>query len=75
MALQQHTAHLIKKYKQLSTNYEQLRQMVIDMISQMSGTCAPLFLAVWSQEQPASLFCSLSVGIVLVKFLFEHINL
>jgi len=44
VALQQHTAYRTKKYEQLSTNYEQLRQMVMDMRSQMGGTCAPFFL-------------------------------
>jgi hypothetical protein len=43
MALQQHTAHLTKKYNRLSANYEQLRQMLMDLRSQMGGTCAPLF--------------------------------
>jgi hypothetical protein len=43
VALQQHTAHRTKKYEQLSTNYEQLRQMIMDMRSQMGGTWAPFF--------------------------------
>jgi hypothetical protein len=38
MVLQQHMTHLTKKYEQLSADYEQLRQMVMDMRSQMSGT-------------------------------------
>jgi hypothetical protein len=45
VALQQHTAHLTEKYEQLSADYEQLRQMIMDMRSQMGGTCTPLF---WS---------------------------
>jgi len=43
MALKQHTAHLTKKYEQLSANYEQLRQMVMNITSQSRDTCAPLF--------------------------------
>ena len=43
VALQQHTAHLTEKYEQLSVNYEQLRQMVMNMASQSGDTCAPLF--------------------------------
>jgi hypothetical protein len=43
MALQQQMTHLTKKYKQLSVDYEQLRQMVMDTRSQLGGTCAPLF--------------------------------
>jgi hypothetical protein len=34
-----------QKYEQLSADYEQLRQMVMDMRSQMGGTCA---LSFWS---------------------------
>ena len=45
MALQQHTTHLTKKYEQLLEDYEQLRQMIMDIRSQMGGTCAPPF---WS---------------------------
>jgi protein subunit release factor A len=45
VALQQHTAHLTKKYEQLLEDYEQLRQMIMDIRSQMGGTCAPPF---WS---------------------------
>jgi hypothetical protein len=33
VALQQHTTHLIEKCKQLFADYEQLRQMIIDMKS------------------------------------------
>jgi len=39
-ALQQHMTHLTEKYEWLSVDYEQLRQMVMDMRSQMGGTCA-----------------------------------
>ena len=45
VALQQHTAHLIEKYKQLSTNYEQLRKMLMKITSQMDDTCVPSFLS------------------------------
>jgi hypothetical protein len=38
--LQQHMTHLTEKYEWLSVDYEQLRQMVMDMRSQMGGTCA-----------------------------------
>jgi hypothetical protein len=44
MALQQHTTHLTKKFKQFSVNYEKLRQVVMDMRSQMGGKCPLLFL-------------------------------
>jgi hypothetical protein len=43
VALQQHMAHLIEKYEQLLVDYEQLCQMIMDMRSQMGGTCAPHF--------------------------------
>jgi len=42
-ALQEHTAHLTEKYEQLSVNYEELCRLVMDMRSQMGGTCAPSF--------------------------------
>jgi molecular chaperone GrpE (heat shock protein) len=45
VALQEHTTHLTEKYKRISADYEELRQMIMDMRSQMSGTCVPLFLA------------------------------
>jgi len=48
VALKQHTAQLTKKYDylsagctQLSANYEQLRQMVMNMALQSGDTCAP----------------------------------
>jgi hypothetical protein len=44
VALQQHTTHLIEKYKQLSANYEQLRKMFMKITSQMDDTCVPFFL-------------------------------
>jgi hypothetical protein len=34
---------LKQQYRQLSVNYKQLCQLVMDMRSQMSSTCAPLF--------------------------------
>jgi len=43
VALQQHTTHLTEKYERLSTDYEQLHQMVMEMRSHMGGTCAPPF--------------------------------
>jgi hypothetical protein len=43
MALKQHTTHLTKKYEQLSVNYEQFRQMVMNMTSQSGDTYAPPF--------------------------------
>jgi len=43
VALQQHMIHLTEKYEQLSANYEQLCRMVIDIKSQMGGTCVPFF--------------------------------
>ena len=55
MALKQHTTHLTEKYNQLSADYEQLIQMVLDMRSQMIDTRSPLF---WSydpkNDQPPS---------------------
>jgi len=44
VALKQHTADLTQQYKQLSADYEQLRQIIIDIRSQMDGMCAPPFL-------------------------------
>jgi len=41
--VQEYTTHLNEKYKQLSTEYEELRRMVMDIGSQMGGTCAPPF--------------------------------
>ena len=41
--MQEHTTLLNEKYKQLSVEYEELRQMVIDIKSQMGGTCASHF--------------------------------
>jgi hypothetical protein len=43
VALQQHTTCLTEKYEQLSADYEQRCQMVIDIRSQMSGTYASPF--------------------------------
>jgi len=42
VALKQQTTHLTEQYQQLSADYEQFHQMVMDMRSQMSGTCVPL---------------------------------
>jgi molecular chaperone GrpE (heat shock protein) len=39
-ALQEHTAHLTEKYERISADYEELRQVVMDMRSQMRSTCA-----------------------------------
>jgi hypothetical protein len=49
---EQHTAHLTEKYKQLSANYEQLRQMVMNMASQSGDTCAPPFWPYNNQPPP-----------------------
>jgi len=35
------TTHLNKKYKRRTMDYEELHQVVIEMRSQMSGTCIP----------------------------------
>ena len=43
VVLQQHTAHLAEKYKQLSAIYEQLHQMIMNMSSHSGDTCAPSF--------------------------------
>jgi hypothetical protein len=42
-ALQQQTIHLTEKYERVSADCEELRWMVIDMRSQMGGTCVPPF--------------------------------
>jgi hypothetical protein len=62
--LQEHTAHLIEKYELLSVNYEELYRMVMDMRSQMGGTCVPSF----SHLVPGttSLLSSSSSAIVLI---------
>jgi hypothetical protein len=52
VALQQHTTQLTEKYEQLSANYEQLRQMVMNMASQSGDTCAPLFWLYNNQPPP-----------------------
>ena len=41
--MQEYTTHLNEKYKRLSTEYEELHRMVMDIRSQMGGTCAPPF--------------------------------
>jgi hypothetical protein len=56
---------LKQQYQQLSSDYEQLRQLVMNTRSQMSGTCA-LFFAIWSRERLASSSSSSSSAIVLV---------
>jgi len=43
MALKQHTTNLTEKYEQLSANYEQLRQMVMNMASKSGDTYPPPF--------------------------------
>jgi hypothetical protein len=35
------TTYLNEKYKRLTMDYEELRQVVMEMRSQMSDTCAP----------------------------------
>jgi hypothetical protein len=35
--------HLNKKHEQLYVNFKELRQIVMDMRSQMSDTCAPSY--------------------------------
>ena len=54
MALKQHTTHLTKKYEQLSVNYEQFRQMVMNMTSQSGDTYAPPFwpYGPWNNQPP-----------------------
>jgi hypothetical protein len=41
--VQEHTTHLNEKYKQFSTDYEELYRMVMDMKSQVGGTCVPSY--------------------------------
>jgi hypothetical protein len=52
MALKQHTANLIEKYEQLSANYEQLRQIVMNMTSQSGDTC-PLPFWPYNNQPPS----------------------
>ena len=54
MALKQHTTHLTKKYEQLSVNYEQFHQMVMNMTSQSGDTYAPPFwpYGPWNNQPP-----------------------
>jgi len=52
MALKQHKANLTEKYEQLSVNYEQLHQMVMNMTSQSGDTCASPFLPYNNQPPP-----------------------
>jgi hypothetical protein len=40
--VQEHTTHLNEKYEWLSADYEELHRMVMDIRSQMGGTCASL---------------------------------
>jgi hypothetical protein len=39
--VQERTTHLNEKYERLSTDYEELRRMVMDIRSHMSGTYTP----------------------------------
>jgi hypothetical protein len=56
VTLKQHTVDLTQQYQQLSTDYEQLRQIVLDMRSQMDGTRAPPFWSYGSgNDQPPPL--------------------
>jgi hypothetical protein len=48
----QHTAHLTEKYKQLSANYEQFRQIVMNITSQSGDTCAHPFWPYNNQPPP-----------------------
>ena len=64
---------LKQQYERLPTNYEQLCQMVMDIISQIGDTCVVIFLAVWSRKQLAS--SSSSSAIVLVFFFWNTLNL
>jgi len=48
----QHTAHLTEKYKQLSANYEQFRQIVMNITSQSGDTCAHPFWLYNNQPPP-----------------------
>jgi hypothetical protein len=55
---------LKQQYQQLSTNYDELLQIVMEIRLKMGDdTCAASFLAVWSREQPAS---SSSFAVILV---------
>jgi len=54
MALKQHKANLTEKYEQLSVNYKQLHQMVLNITSQSGDTCAPLFLDVQQSTSSSS---------------------
>ena len=39
--VQDQITHLNDKYKRLTTDYEELRRLVMEMRSQMGGLCAP----------------------------------
>jgi hypothetical protein len=59
VALQKYTAQLTQKYDHLSTgytqlsvNYEQLRQMVMNMASHSGDTCAPPFFWSFNNQPP-----------------------
>jgi hypothetical protein len=74
VALQQHTTHLTQKYEQLLADYEQLRQMIMDIRSQMGGTCAPLF-GCTVPGTTSLLLLLLQRRHCSSLILFEHINL
>jgi hypothetical protein len=63
--VQERTTYLNEKYEWLSADYEELRRMVIDIRSQMSGTYTPP-IGPQSRERPASSSSS-SVAFVLVS--------
>jgi hypothetical protein len=52
MTLKQHTANLTEKYEQLLANYDQLRQIVMNMTSQSGATCPPSFWPYNNQPPP-----------------------
>jgi hypothetical protein len=39
--VQDQITHLNDKYKRLTTDYEELRRLIMEMRSQMGGLCAP----------------------------------
>jgi hypothetical protein len=85
VTLQQHTSHLTEKYEQLSADYEQLRQMIMNMRSQMGSTYTPcfwsynlLFLLLQRRHYSSLIFiCTnkivMNIWILYYSILFLHI--
>jgi len=80
VALQQHTAHLIKKYEQLSANYEQHTAHLIEKYEQVSANYEQLCqmvmnMASQSGDTCASFFCRIITSLFLLLQLRHCANL